>query len=137
MKAVLALDQFCDVSKVTEENRHKIKWVKERPNRIVAIYPKGTEFEGEMAIQLCRTGQATPSDEECAKELGLTQAQIDSLQVDYRMNSLGIHRKEDRELYRAGVILGYDKDLNYIPGPNWDAYMQAIEETSNLEDEVE
>lgn len=137
MKAVLALDQFCDVSKVTEENRHKIKWVKERSNRLVAIYPKGTEFEGEMAIQLCRTGQATPSDEECAKELGLSSAQIESLQIEYKMDTLGINRKEDRELYRAGVILGYDKDLNYIHGPNWDAYMQAIQESETLEEDVE
>lgn len=136
MKAVLALDQFCDVSKVTEANRHKIKWVKHR-DKAVAIYPKGTEFEGEMAIQLCRTGQATPSDEECAKELGLSSAQIESLQIEYKMDTLGINRKEDRELYRAGVILGYDKDLNYIHGPNWDAYMQAIQESETLEEDVE
>lgn len=133
MKCRLVLDQFCDLSKVTEENRPKVKFIPAKNGKAVAIYPAGTEFEGDMAIGLCRTGQASPIDDECAKELGLSEAQIASLQIEYRMDSLGINRKEDRELYRAGVITGYDKDLNYIPGPNWEAYQQAIE-ASELED---
>lgn len=133
MKCKLVLDQFCDLSKVTEANRSKVKFIPGRGGKAVAIFPAGTEFEGDMAIGLCRTGQASPSDDECAKELGLSAAQIESLQLEYRMDSLGINRKEDRELYRAGVITGYDKDLNYIHGPNWEAYQAAIEE-SELED---
>lgn len=134
MKARLVLDQYCDLSKVTEENRSKVAF---RPNprgKAEAIYPAGTEFEGEMALLLCRTGQATPSDEECATKLGYTPEQLKAVQVEYKMNALGINRKEDRELYRAGVILGYDEKLRYIPGPNWDAYQKAVAQAQDGDD---
>lgn len=135
MKAKLVLDQFCDLSKVTEENRSKVRFRPGKHGKADAIYPAGTEFEGEMAIALCRTGQAAPSDEECAVKLGLSPEQLAVLQVEYKMNSLGINRKEDRELYRAGVILGYDEKLNYIKGPNWAAYQEAIEEAETEDDD--
>lgn len=138
MKARLNLDQFADITKVTEANRDKLKF---KPGRSsaggpvsIAYYPQGTEFEGDMALFLCRTGQASPSDDECAKALNLTQEQIESLRVEYTMNTLGINRKEDRALYRAGVILGYDEKLQYIKGPKWDEYQAAKEQASKLED---
>lgn len=134
MKSKLVLQQFADLSALLPADAHKVKFIKGRGGKAVAVFPAGTEFEGDVALFLCRTGQASPSDDECAKELGLSQAQIDSLQLDYRMDSLGINRKEDRELYRAGVITGYDKDLQYIPGPNWEAYMEAVEAEESEED---
>ena len=127
MRSKLVLQQFADMSTLLPGDADKVKFINGHGGKAVAVFPAGTEFEGDMALFLCRTGQASPSDEECAKELGLSQAQIDSLQVEYRMDSLGINRKEDRELYRAGVIAGYDSDLNYLPGPNWEAYQEAIE----------
>lgn len=138
MKAKLNLDQFADVSKVTEENRSKLKF---KPGKTsdgkpvsIAYFPEGAIFENEMALQLCRTGQATPADDECAVALGLSTSDIQSLRVEYKMTNLGINKKEDRELYRAGVILGYDKNLNYIHGPNWDEYQAALQAVEDEED---
>jgi len=49
------------------------------------------------------------------------------------MDTLGINSEADRELYRAGVITGYDKELKPIPGPNWDAYQAAKAESETEE----
>jgi hypothetical protein len=67
MKAKLNLDQFADVSKVTEENRSKLKF---KPGKRadgtpvpIAYFPEGAIFENELGLQLCRTGQASPADD--------------------------------------------------------------------------
>lgn len=135
MKARLHLQQFCDISKVTPELQPLVEWVPGKNSSgqsvSVPVYPAGTVFEGPIALQLCRTGQAAPADDECAAALNLTQQEIDVLRVEYEMNALGINSKGDRDLYRAGVILGYNADLTYKPGPKWDEYQkakQALEE---------
>lgn len=131
MQATLNLDQFCDLSKVTPELAGLVDY-KVILGEQVAYYPQGTVFSGDMALFLCRTGQATPSDKEAMQALGLTEEQIADLKVSYEMTSKGIHDKDARELYRAGVILGYDKDKREIPGPNWAKYHAA---KSAVEDE--
>ena len=129
MKARLHLQQFCDISKVTPELQPLVEWVPGKNSSgqsvSVPVYPAGTVFDGPIALQLCRTGQAGPADEECAAALNLTQQEIDVLRVEYEMNALGINSKGDRDLYRAGVILGYNADLSYKPGPKWDEYHAA------------
>jgi hypothetical protein len=57
--------------------------------------------------------------------------------MNYKMSSLGINSPEDRALYRAGVIEGYDETLKYIPGPNWDAYQKAKEQVKTSGDDIE
>jgi len=137
MKAKLVIDHFADMSSMTEEQKKKVKFARTKPGgKPEAIYPAGTEFDGEQALALCRNGQAAPSDPECAEALGLSGAQLEALQVDYKMTSLGIHKKEDRELFRAGVISGFDKDGKYKPGANWAAYNEAKVVASNPEGEV-
>lgn len=135
MKAALVLDQFADVSALTPEQAKLIVWktIYKKPE---AVFPAGTVFEGDDALRMCGTGQAMPIDDECAQACGLSAAQLASLQVGYKMDTLGINRKEDRELYRAGVILGYDKDLKYIHGPNWDAYQAAKLDSAMSEDDI-
>jgi hypothetical protein len=129
MRARLHLQQFCDVSKVTPELQPLITWIPGRnaagQSVSVAVYAAGTIFEGPIALQLCRTGQAAPADDECAAALNMTQHEIDVLKIEYEMNALGINNQGDRDLYRAGVILGYNKDQTYKPGPKWDEYHQA------------
>ena len=129
MLAALNLDQFCDTSKLTPEFAALVSWIpgKSRDGQSVqiAVYRKGTVFSGLMALQLCRTGQASPADAECAEAVGMTPQELEVLRVDYEMNAKGINDKGDRELYRAGVILGYNPDLSYQPGPNWDKYNAA------------
>ena len=129
MKASLVLDQFADTSALTKELKSKVTFSTGADGKPVALFLAGTVFEGPQAVMLCRTGQARPADDECAKELKLSLAQLEALQVDYKMNSLGINDKDDRELYRAGVIEGYNSDREYIHGPNWDAYQAAKADT--------
>jgi hypothetical protein len=126
MKAKLVITHEADMSTMSEEMKAKVRFAKNSAGgKPIAIFPAGTEFEGVHALALCRNGQAAPSDEECANALGLSPAQLDSLQVGYKMDTLGIHKPEDRDLYRAGVISGFDKDGNYKPGVNWDEYNKA------------
>lgn len=129
MKARLHLQQFCDISKVTPELQPLVEWVPGKNSSgqpvSVPVYPAGTVFEGPIALQLCRTGQAAPADDECAAALNLTQQELAVLRVEYEMNNLGINSKGDRDLYRAGVIVGYNADLTYKPGPKWDEYHAA------------
>lgn len=136
MKAKLVLDQFADVSALTDEQRKQIVFKPGHRGKLDAVFPAGTEFSGEDALRLCKTGQAAPSDDECSKKLGWTAAQLAAAQTAYKMDTLGINRKEDRELYVAGVIAGYDEKLNYIPGPNWNKYQQAKKQLAEKEEEI-
>ena len=135
MQAALVLDQFADVAALSESQQAQIEWRVVKGKR-EAVFPVGTIFEGDDAIRLCRTGQAKPHDEECATAIGMTAQQLATVQLDYRMNVLGINRREDRELFRAGVIAGYDDRLNYIPGPNWDKYQQAKKQLAEKEEDI-
>lgn len=132
MQAKLNLDQYADLATVPDELQSKIGFKMEGGKR-VAYYPSGTSFEGDLALQLCRTGQASPSDDECAAALGMSAEQVAAKAVEYRMDVLGINSANDRQLYRAGVILGYDDKLAYIPGPNWEKYQAALAKTKEDE----
>lgn len=136
MKAKLVSNHFADMSTMTDEQRTKVRFAKMDQGKPVAIYPKGTEFEGEQALALCRNGQATPSDQECIDALGMTPEQLTDLQINYQMDALGINKKEDRDLFRAGVIAGYGKGGAYLPGPNWAAYQDAKEQVESSEDSI-
>lgn len=136
MKAALVLDQFCDVTQLTDALRPLVAFVPGHRGKMDAIFPKGTVFEGEQALSLCRTGQAAPADEECCAKLGWSPERLKHQQDEYQMNVLGINRPEDRELWKAGVIAGYDKKLRYIPGPNWAKYQAAKEAVAKSEDDI-
>lgn len=135
MLAKLVLDQDADTSKLTELHP-PVSWRKQKDGKLVAYFKTGSEFTGPQALALCRTGQAQPADDECARALNLNATQIAVLQVDYQMDNLGINLPDDRELFRAGVILGYDAKLQYKPGPNWDAYQAAKTANENDEDDI-
>lgn len=130
MRAKLNLDQYCDLSTVTPELSKLVKYKSEHGSP-VAYFPAGTEFTGNMALMLCRTGQASPSDKEAMNALGLSETQIASLKLDYEMTAAGVHDKEARELYRAGVIAGYNADGTEKPGPNWEKYQAALAESES------
>jgi hypothetical protein len=66
-------------------------------------HPVGTIFEG---------------DEECRQAHGYNPDQLREAQLAYRATSAGIW-PEDYQLFRDGVIAGYDMDGNFLPGPNW------------------
>lgn len=133
MKAKTVLDLDADTSALTDEHP-PVSWKPKKRGGVKAYFPKGSEFSGDQALAMCKRGQASPSDKECSDELGFTESQLKSVQTNYLMDSLGIHDKGDRELFRAGVILGYDEKLNYLPGPQWEAYQKAKLEAT--EDDV-
>jgi hypothetical protein len=66
----------------------------------------------------------------------MTPEQLTDLQINYQMDALGINKKEDRDLFRAGVIAGYGKGGAYLPGPNWAAYQDAKEQVESSEDSI-
>lgn len=129
MKAKLVLDQDVHVAAAAEKPGYvdKIRWVARKGyKRPVAIYPKGTEFDGDHALFLCSTGQAHPSDEECLKATGKTEPELRAIQAAYHLTQHGYNKQDDRDLALAGVILGYDEEGKPIPGPNWAQYQSAV-----------
>tara|TARA_R110002110_G_scaffold394788_1_gene609049 strand:- start:658 stop:1125 length:468 start_codon:yes stop_codon:yes gene_type:complete len=143
MKAKFNLDQFANASTCTEAQRELLAFVPGRDRygkpASIAIFPAGAIAEGAWALSLCRTGQASPADDECAKALGLSAHEIASLQIDYQMDTLGIKDKGDRELYRSGVITGYQKHgekIEYKHGPKWDEYQAAIAAAEDIDDDI-
>lgn len=75
-----------------------------------------------------------PLDDECKAATGLTDSQLRALQLQNQMAMLGINDKADQELFKAGVIAGYDDKLEYIPGPQWGAYQKAKAATEQADD---
>lgn len=129
MKAYLNLDQFADASKLTPELAAKVKH-KFHSGGSDPYFPAGTEFDGDQALMLCRTGQASPADDECSVALNQTPAEQAVNARKYLAAQAGIKGKKDMELFMAGVIEGYDKtstDANpvYLPGPNFAAWEAA------------
>lgn len=132
MKAKLVLDQGCNPETAPEYLREQIKFRTAAGGNQVAYYPKGTEFDGVQAVALCKTGQAAPSDKECADALGLSDAELERLQKNYEMESKGIISKEDKALFLAGVIAGF-KDGEYVPGPRWAEYQDELSQDEEEE----
>ena len=134
MKARLLANQDADITKVTA--LHPPTKPVERYGKIEHIFPAGSEFVGQQAVQLVLNGMATPSDDECEKEVGATPEQLAEWQIMRRMIDLGIYDKDDQKLYRGGVILGYKPDGSYDPGPNFDEYKAAEKELKRRQEET-
>lgn len=133
MKAKYTRDQYADYDGCTPEQRLKTV-VRFESGKPVHVFPAGTIVDGDEAIIRVKTGVAIPIDDECKTACGLNDNQISALQLQNEMASKGIHDKGDQELYKAQVILGYDDKLNYIPGPNWEAYQKAKAESEGVDD---
>ena len=139
MKSALTIDQFCNPAGLPEYLKMSVRFAPGKTANgkpaAVAYLPKGTVFEADQALLRCKTKQAIPVDDECFAALGWSDSQIAAAKIDYEMNVAGINDKEDRELCKAGVILGYNKDLSYKPGPAWDAYQAALAAAAELDDD--
>lgn len=83
-----------------------------------AVMPIGTVIEDPQAYMLVRMGVAEPADAECEAAHGLTADQLAEARRVYPRTEAGI-APEDFELWDAGVIVGYNPDGSYKPGPNW------------------
>lgn len=128
MQAALVLDQQAGVMTLADLPPEYHGRVKPRTNakgNIEWWYPKGTIFDGEQAVFLCKTGQAKPIDQECADACGMTPTQLRAAQIEYEMDSIPLTDKKERQLYAAGIINGI-KDGKYVKGKNWDAHAADI-----------
>lgn len=138
MKAAFFNDEDADLTTLAEQHRTLIQprvRVSNGKAKTYWVFPKGAIVEGDIARHIASSGQGAPLDDECKAACGLDPAQLAARQLDYEMTAKGINRPEDRELYRAGVILGYDASLDYIHGPNWDAYHALAADTKEKDTE--
>lgn len=134
LQCILIQDHHADPSTASDKDKRKIKyWFVEKldPARgkikvPVPYYPAGTVFEHDV-IGFIMRGQASPANDFTAKACGLSPEELQQRQHRYRRQMAGID-PADFELFDAGVIVGYDKEGNYKPGPNWDAYQQSRKE---------
>ena len=126
MRSTLNLDCDCNPEKAPEYLKASIRWRDVR-GVMVPYYPKGTAFEGEQAVFLCQTGQASPADEETAKAVNMPPEVAKAVALKYEMADKGI-LPDHHDLYAAGVMVGYNDDGTMKPGPNWAAYQEALDE---------
>ena len=138
MKAVFLNDEEADLNTISADNlklvEPRVRIVRGEPIEF-HVYPKGCEVSGEVALHIATSGQGHPLDEECAKAAGLNPAQLRERQKDYEMTAKGINRPEDRLLYKAAVITGYEADGEYIHGPNWTSYHAQLAKAKEASDE--
>lgn len=133
MKCKFVFDVSVDPSTMDEESKKLIRYraVKRPSGKVVMepYFPSGTEYEHPAAAMFVTRGMAVPADEECLQACpNLTESELQRLQLNYQADALGIADKEDRELFFAGVIAGYEQvngRTAYLPGPNWQPYKDA------------
>ena len=100
-------------------------------NQRATFWELGAILERPDSYMLVRMGVAEPADEECRIAASMNAAQRAEAQHAARRLSAGI-QPEDFHLYDAEVILGYNPDGSYKPGPNYD---QLPQDTDDEEDE--
>ena len=95
------------------------------------IKPSGTTIDHAEAYRLVQMGVAEAADRECARAAGVTPEQFEAAKVAYERMSRGIH-PDDFDAYAAGLMVGYNPDGSWIPGPN---YFPEAEEEDEEDDE--
>lgn len=108
----------------------RIVW-RNNDNQPARFWRLGAIVERDDSHLLVELGVAEPADEECERAAGMTPDERRAAQHAARRLSAGIH-PEDFALYDAGVIVGYNGDGTYKPGPNFD---QLPQDTDDEEDE--
>ena len=93
----------------------------------VTFWRQGATLTREDSYKLVRMGIAEAVDEECRLAASMTGEQLRQAQHAARRLSAGIH-PDDFALYDAGVIVGYNGDGTYKPGPNWDQRPKELNE---------
>jgi len=110
------------------------KVARNRKRTSVPFYKVGAEIEHPDVHMLVQMGVAVPADDACAEACGMDEAQMAAAQKAYQRVVLGIH-PEDYELFDAGVILGYEPDGEFKPGPNFHLLEQATADEDEDEGE--
>lgn len=100
------------------------------------VKPKGTVLEDHRAHRLVQMGVAEPVDEECRRAANMSQEQFEAAQAAYPRLEAGI-LPEDFAAYEKGLMVGYDADNNWIPGPNADEDVGLADDESEEYDDDE
>lgn len=137
MQCQFVVDVDVDVSTMAESEKAKVNWRQRttrtgRKQKLAAYFKAGTVYEHPDAAHFVRVGCAIPFDAECkAACADISPDQLARLAKNYQADAAGILDEDDRELFFAGVIKGYEKvgdKTAYIPGPNYEAWKQAKDE---------
>jgi hypothetical protein len=80
--------------------------------------PIGTLLDDPNCYHIVLMGQAEAVDEECLERTNCPPDQLQARLHAAKRLMAGIEQS-DYELFDTGVIVGYDADGNYLPGPNW------------------
>lgn len=137
MKCKFIVDVDVDVSAMDDAHKPLVKWRRNERSRATGrikstpFFPAGTIYDHPNAAHFCDVGCAVPEDAECANACNqLTPEARKRLEQEYQANALGINDPDDRQLFFAGVIAGYEpigEQLAYLPGPNWENWKAAQE----------
>jgi hypothetical protein len=92
----------------------------------VTFWERGAILDRPDCFMLVQMGKADAADEECKLAVSMTSAQLAQAQHAARRLAAGIH-PEDFGLYDAGIIVGYNGDGSYKPGPHFD-HMPQIDD---------
>jgi len=137
MQAKFTIEQDANYDTCPEDYKASLRLVKRENNGVEVLvwtWPVDCIVNGDLALQIVLNGQGVPTDEECRVACGLDDEELASRQREYEMTNKGVHNADDRELYREGVITGYDRYGEYIPGPKWDEYQKAKKAIEEKED---
>jgi len=134
MKCQFVLDVDVDVTTMADEHKALVQWKSVKhaftgKPRMEAYFPAGTIYEHPQANVFVDRGMAIPADAECeAACTALSPEARRALEMGYRADLAGIQDPEDRKLFAAGVITGYqtvDGRTVYKPGPNYESWKKA------------
>ena len=81
------------------------------------IIPNGTVIDHPDCFKLVQFGVAIPADDECRAKANCTEGQMQAAQAAYEKVERGIH-PEDYEAFDQGLMIGYDENGRWLPGPN-------------------
>jgi hypothetical protein len=93
----------------------------------VTFWERGAILDRPDCFMLVQMGKADAADEECKLAVSMTSAQLAQAQHAARRLAAGIH-PEDFALFDAGIIVGYNGDGSYKPGPHFDQMPQIDED---------
>lgn len=135
MKCKLLVERELHVDSNTPKALLDVATPRKKGRNISFWLPVGTLIDDPNCHFIVKMGQAEPADEECALECACTKEELAARLLAAEMLNVGI-MPDDRPLYIAGYIRGYNGDGSYKPGPKWAEY-QKLQAAADEDDEDE
>ena len=119
MKATLIRDDLECIGKDPDIDQTEVREVKKNGRMVKRRFWKvGAIVTDPRTFRLVQMGVAVPADDECRDRADMTQEAMDAAKIAYERVAAGIH-PDDYELFDRGVMVGYQDDGSYKPGPNY------------------